>query len=158
MILGEIEISRYLNVFNLPFLLNFRVFPTRMHLLRGFQHSILFFQLFGRKHVCTLAPAGIFRGERTKPSKGGLVRGPPDAGEVFRKLVKINEKFTFLNNFNGNFAIFSKLHNILSNFSRKLGKIFRNMHLQGVWGRSPPRSQRIYQKESKTQWKPIIFC
>ena len=53
-----------------------------------------------------LAPVGIFSGRVARATKGGLVRGiaawgfsgteapPPDAGEIFKRIVKMNEKFT----------------------------------------------------------------
>ena len=74
-------------------------------------------------------------GGRRVGGSGG--EAPPDAGEVFKIFVKKSMKnVQFLKKFQENFAIFSKFFKILSNFWRKFGQKFRNMHLWGFGGRS----------------------
>ena len=53
----------------------------------------------------------------------------------------------FFQNFQENFAIFSKFFEILSNFWRKFGHQFRklrNMHSQGVRGAEPPDASEFF--------------
>ena len=66
-----------------------------------------------------LAPAGIFVRGEARSIRGGLVRGvaawgvpgggrsPPDAGEVFKNIVKNNERFTTFYKFSRKFRDFS---------------------------------------------------
>ena len=81
----------------------------------------------------SVAPEGIFSGgsevHQGRACKGvaawggdvgSVVRSPPDAGEVFKKIVKTQRKITFLN-FQEYFPIFSK---ILENFIELLAKMW----------------------------------
>ena len=81
-------------------------------------------------HYFQERPRDFFRGE-VRSTRGGLVRGsprggfrgaePPDAGEVFKKFVKINEKFSNFFKFPIKFRDFFK---IFLNFMEFLAKIW----------------------------------
>ena len=108
---------------------------------------MLNFKSLGLSH--TFAPAGIFSGG-ARSTKGGLVRGsqhggsgvePTEAGEVFKKFVKNQCKFSnFLQILHETLRCFQNFLNILSSFCKNLGKNlenFRNMHYRGFGARSP---------------------